>query len=86
MSVSSAGRVPEINLDEFEKRLRSAGAAPSGADDPLAELTRLVATISRDGVVGDPLAAPQARLPRAESAFPAGGGGLGSGPSQAPFG
>jgi hypothetical protein len=93
MSVSSAGKVPEINLDEFERRLRSAGAAPSGADDPLAELARLVATISQEGVVGDPLAAPQARMPKAASAFPAGDAvpvrpvdRLGSGPSQAPFG
>ena len=93
MSVSSAGKFPEINLDEFEKRLRSAGATPSGADDPLAELTRLVTMISRDGAVGDPLAAPPARMPRAESAFPADAavpawpaGRLGSGPSQAPFG
>ena len=46
MSVSSAGTVPEINLEEFERRLRAAGAAPSGAEDPLAELTRLVTMIS----------------------------------------
>jgi hypothetical protein len=69
MSGSNAGKVPEINLDEFERRLRTAGAPPSGAEDPLAELTRLVTMISRDGVKGDSVAAaPQARMPKAESA------------------
>ena len=52
MSGSPAKTVPEINLDEFEKRLRSAGARPSGAEDPLAELTRLVNMISRDAAEG----------------------------------
>ncbi|MGD1014938.1 MAG: SPOR domain-containing protein [Roseiarcus sp.] len=88
MSVSSAGKVPEINLDEFERRLRSAGAAPSGADDPLAELTRLVTMISRDGVAGDPLAPPPARMPKAASVFPTGGavaGRFGSAPGPARF-
>jgi hypothetical protein len=32
----------EINLDEFERRLRAAGAQQSQAEDPLAELSRLV--------------------------------------------
>ena len=41
MSSSPGKIVPEVNLDEFEKRLRAAGA-PAGTEDPLAELTRLV--------------------------------------------
>ena len=45
---SNARIVPEINLDEFERRLRSAGAPQEGVEDPLAELTRLVDMISRD--------------------------------------
>jgi hypothetical protein len=32
----------EINLDEFERRLRAAGAQQSQTEDPLAELSRLV--------------------------------------------
>ena len=32
----------EINLDEFERRLRAAGAQAARAEDPLAELSRLV--------------------------------------------
>ena len=35
----------EINLEEFERRLRAAAAPQAGAEDPLAELTRLVDTI-----------------------------------------
>lgn len=48
MNGSNARIVPEINLDEFERRLRSAGASQEGVEDPLAELTRLVDMISRD--------------------------------------
>jgi len=40
--------VPEINLDEFEKRLRAAGAPSAGSEDPLAELTRLVNSVHAD--------------------------------------
>jgi hypothetical protein len=77
MSGSNARKVPEINLDEFERRLRAAGAPPSGAEDPLDELTRLVAMVSLDGVKGDSVAAaPEARMPKAESAR------VGPGPSQ----
>src|SRR5208337_676798 len=32
----------DFNLDEFERRLRAAGAFPTGAEDPLFELARLV--------------------------------------------
>ena len=42
MSVSGAKAAVEINLDEFERRLRAAGAPQMGVEDPLAELTRLV--------------------------------------------
>jgi hypothetical protein len=94
MSGFNAGKMPEINLDEFEKRLRSAGATTSGAEDPLAELTRLMTTISQEGPGGDGVASPApARMPKAESAPLAAGGGLdrpaarlASGASQAPAG
>ncbi|HEY1864672.1 MAG TPA: SPOR domain-containing protein [Roseiarcus sp.] len=39
---ASGSRVDEINLDEFERRLRAAGAQQAQAEDPLAELSRLV--------------------------------------------
>ena len=42
MSVSGSRATDEINLDEFERRLRAAGAQQSQAEDPLAELSRLV--------------------------------------------
>lgn len=48
MNGSNARSVPEINLDEFERRLRTAGAPQEGIEDPLAELTRLVDMITRD--------------------------------------
>src|SRR5579863_9730873 len=37
--------VAEINLEEFERRLRASVAPQAGVEDPLAELTRLVDTI-----------------------------------------
>jgi hypothetical protein len=37
--------VAEINLEEFERRLRASVATQAGVEDPLAELTRLVDTI-----------------------------------------
>jgi hypothetical protein len=48
MSGSLGKVVPEINLDEFEKRLRAAGAPSAGSEDPLAELTRLVNSVHAD--------------------------------------
>jgi sporulation related protein len=42
MSVSGPRANDEINLDEFERRLRAAGAQQTRAEDPLAELARLV--------------------------------------------
>jgi len=43
---ANAVRMPEINLEEFERRLRAAGASADNVDDPLEELTRLVSSIS----------------------------------------
>jgi hypothetical protein len=42
MSASGSRATDEINLDEFERRLRAAGAQQTRAEDPLAELSRLV--------------------------------------------
>src|SRR5271168_858926 len=42
MSASGSRPMDEINLDEFERRLRAAGAQQSQTEDPLAELSRLV--------------------------------------------
>jgi hypothetical protein len=61
MSVPTARILPEINLDEFERRLRAAGAPSAGAEDPLAELTRLVNAVHADArrAARSPQAAPQ---------------------------
>lgn len=40
--------VAEINLEEFERRLRASAGPQAGVEDPLAELTRLVDTIGFD--------------------------------------
>ncbi len=48
MSGTTPKTVPEINLDEFERRLRAAGAPSTGVEDPLAELTRLVNAVHSD--------------------------------------
>jgi hypothetical protein len=61
MSGSPGKIVPEINLDEFEKRLRAAGAPSAGSEDPLAELTRLVNSVHAD-------ARRAARTPQSEAA------------------
>src|ERR1700722_5372625 len=42
MGASGSRATDEINLDEFERRLRAAGAQQARAEDPLAELSRLV--------------------------------------------
>jgi SPOR domain len=42
MSISGSRAMDEINLDEFERRLRAAGAQQSQTEDSLAELSRLV--------------------------------------------
>jgi SPOR domain len=42
MSASQSRVTDEINLDEFERRLRAAGAQQARVEDPLEELSRLV--------------------------------------------
>ena len=42
MSASGSRAGDEINLEEFERRLRAAGAQQARVEDPLAELSRLV--------------------------------------------
>ena len=48
MSAARAKNVSEINLEEFERRLRAASSPQSPVEDPLAELTRLVDTIAAE--------------------------------------
>src|SRR6478609_9280864 len=62
MSASQSRVTDEINLDEFERRLRAAGAQQGQAEDPLAELSRLV-EFSHMGIANGetPAAAPAAR-------------------------
>ena len=42
MNASGSRAAAEINLDEFERRLRAAGTQQAGVEDPLSELARLV--------------------------------------------
>jgi SPOR domain len=42
MNVSGSRAAEDINLDEFERRLRAAGAQQPNAEDPLLELARLI--------------------------------------------
>jgi hypothetical protein len=42
MNVSGSRAADEINLEEFERRLRAAGARQANVEDPLQELARLV--------------------------------------------
>jgi SPOR domain len=42
MNVSGSRAAEDINLDEFERRLRAAGAQQPSAEDPLLELARLI--------------------------------------------
>ncbi len=51
MSVSGSRMAFDINLEEFERRLRAAGTQPAGAEDPLFELARLVES-SRPAAAG----------------------------------
>jgi hypothetical protein len=62
----SALMAPQVNLDEFERRLRAAGSPVGPQEDPLDELARLVGLDSRESrppqrVVGFP---PRAEAPR----------------------
>ena len=67
MSAARAKNVSEINLEEFERRLRAASSPQSPVEDPLAELTRLVDTIAAERRAEEKVLdfAP-ARLPKAE--------------------
>ena len=64
---SKARGVPEINLDEFERRLRSDGETTGAVEDPLAELTRLVNSMASGQHVDNVVDFSSARLPRIET-------------------
>ena len=76
--------VPQVNLDEFERRLRAAGASAGAQEDPLDELARLVGLdVSAAKPVGDSASvapraqtpqAPPARLPHIDEPMNEGGG------------
>ena len=70
MSVSGSRAGDEINLDEFERRLRAAGGGQARAEDPLAELSRLV-EFSHMGISNGEAPARRAAEPGAESTQPA---------------
>ena len=68
MSASGSRAMDEINLDEFERRLRAAGAQQSQTEDPLAELSRLV-EFSHMGIAnGETPARRAAEAPAARAA------------------
>ena len=69
MSVSGSRATDEINLDEFERRLRAAGAQQARAEDPLAELSRLV-EFSHMGISNGETPARRAAEPAAARAAP----------------
>ena len=70
MSVSGSRAGDEINLDEFERRLRAAGGGQARAEDPLAELSRLV-EFSHFGISNGEAPVRRAAGPGAENAQPA---------------
>jgi hypothetical protein len=68
MSSSALKGAPPVNLDEFERRLRVAGARVGPQEDPLDELARLVGAEARgprpfDRAAAPPAPAPQLHLP-----------------------
>src|SRR5271156_1383540 len=76
MGASGSRATDEINLEELERRLRAAGAQQTRAEDPLAELSRLV-EFSHMGIAngeapapggGEPVVAPTKPLSSAETA------------------
>jgi hypothetical protein len=69
MSASGSRVTDEINLDEFERRLRAAGAQQARAEDPLAELSRLV-EFSHFGISNGETPARRAAEPAAARAEP----------------
>ena len=59
MNVPGSRPADDINLEEFERRLRAAGAQQANVEDPLQELARLVEfllrrTVERDIGATDP--------------------------------
>ncbi|HEY1782522.1 MAG TPA: SPOR domain-containing protein [Roseiarcus sp.] len=70
MSASGSRAGDEINLDEFERRLRAAGGGQARAEDPLAELSRLV-EFSHFGISNGEAPARRAAEPNPMSAGPA---------------
>ncbi|MGO9423701.1 SPOR domain-containing protein [Roseiarcus sp.] len=62
MSVSGSRAVFDIDLEEFERRLRAAGTPSAGVEDPLAELARLV-DASRPKTAGAAVARPTVAAP-----------------------
>jgi SPOR domain len=64
MSGSALATSPQVNLDEFERRLRAAGSSPSAHEDPLRELARLVGSdASAPRLFGRNAAAPKVEPP-----------------------
>src|SRR5471030_1461327 len=64
MSSSALATSPQVNLDEFERRLRAAGSSPGAHEDPLRELARLVgAEAATPRVFGRTAAAPKVEPP-----------------------
>ena len=66
MNVSGARVAADIDLEDFEKRLRTAGTPAGGVEDPLAELARLVEASrpkAAGGQAAPPLAAARRRSP-----------------------
>jgi hypothetical protein len=77
MSVPGSRGADDINLDEFERRLRAAGAQQANVEDPLVELARLVES-SYAGSSNEPPARPGSELGKrnAESLRAIDAGGL----------
>ena len=48
MSSAKSKAISEIDLEEFERRLRVVRSPQAGVEDPLSELTRLINTIAAD--------------------------------------
>jgi hypothetical protein len=69
MSASQSRVTDEINLDEFERRLRAAGAQQAQVEDPLEELSRLV-EFSHMGIANGETPARPAAEPAARAKPP----------------
>jgi hypothetical protein len=68
MNLSGPRVADDINLDEFERRLRAAGAQQSGVEDPLSELARLLETSRIGAPSGATHEAPVVEVKEAEYA------------------